>query len=519
MRRPRLRPRSLAARLTAGVLCLTAAALLAFGAAGAVLLHRSLVDDVDARLHGLAGGPPPGGDRGGDASAEDRPQPPPLPTDLRELSVDADGAVRWSVGQTEDDASGPDVSALDPAGLERAGDAPFTLPDSAGGADWRVVSSARPDGSYRLVAQSLAGVERTLERLVLIEAALGALLLAALGAGAAGLVRLQLRPLRRIERTAAAIAGGDLGERVPDADPATETGRLGAALNTMLAELAASLQERTAAAERMRRFAADASHELRTPLASVHGFAELYRQSRAAGKVAGDPAVDQWMSRIEAQADRMSSLVDDLMLLSRFDSAPDLVRVPLDLRDVAEEAVLDARARAPGTPVELDAPVPVPFTGDGDRLRRILANLLANALVHPPEGTPVRVSVGRTAAPPRPGPGAAGGPGEAGEEKGGEPEGSAGKRGEAGEAGPREEAEPEFAVVSVHDDGPGIPAADVPRVFDRFHRVEESRSRDRGGSGLGLAITAALAAAHGGYIHLDTGRGKGTTFTVVLPLP
>src|SRR5690606_11845412 len=151
--------------------------------------------------------------------------------------------------------------------------APFTLPESAGGADWRVVSSARPDGSYRLVAQSLAGVERTLERLVLIEAALGALLLAALGAGAAGLVRLQLRPLRRIERTAAAIAGGDLGERVPDADPATETGRLGAALNTMLAELAASLQERTAAAERMRRFAADASHELRTPLASVHGFA------------------------------------------------------------------------------------------------------------------------------------------------------------------------------------------------------------------------------------------------------
>src|SRR5690606_38991415 len=179
VRRPRLRPRSLAARLSAGGLCLAAAARLAFGGAGAVLLHRSLVADVDARLHGLAGGPPPGGDRGGDASAEDRPQPPPLPTDLRELSVDADGAVRWSVGQTEDDASGPDVSALDPAGLERAGDAPFTLPDSAGGADWRVVSSARPDGSYRLVAQSLAGVERTLERLVLIEAALGALLLAA----------------------------------------------------------------------------------------------------------------------------------------------------------------------------------------------------------------------------------------------------------------------------------------------------------------------------------------------------
>src|SRR5690606_14826552 len=217
---------------------------------------------------------------------------------------------------------------------------------------------------------------------------------------------------------------------------------------------------------------------------------------------AGDPAVDQWMSRIEAQADRMSSLVDDLMLLSRFDSAPDLVRVPLDPRDFAADAVLDARARAPGTPVELDAPVTPPWPGAGHRHRRILANLLATALAPAPEGTPVRVSVGRTAAPPRPGPGAAGGPGEAGEEQGGEPEGSAGKRGEDGEPGPREEAEPEFAVVSVHDDGPGIPAADVPRVFDRFHRVEESRSRDRGGSGLGLAITAALAAAHGGYIHL-----------------
>ncbi|XKK39160.1 HAMP domain-containing histidine kinase [Nocardiopsis sp. ARC36] len=476
-------PRTLGGRLTLAVLCLSTVCLVVFGAAGTLLLQRSLTGEVDHRLHSLADGgpgegpPPPGGA-----------QAPPFPTDLRTLAIGPDGEVLERVGQSDADDGLPDASAVGVAELRaREGEA-FVLPDTAGGSDWRVLTSAGDDGGVFLVAQSMAGIDGTLRRLVLIESAVGAAVLCALALAAAATVRLQLRPLREIESTARAIMEGDLDRRIPRQDPATETGRLAAALNTMLADLSRALRERDRAAGTTRRFVADASHELRTPLSSIRGFAELYRQSRERGLIGEDERTDRWMSRIEDEARRMGGLVDDLLTLSRFDEAPALEHSDMELEGMAEQVVLGARARAPGTPVELVA-APVHAVGDGKRIRQVLENLVGNAITHTPAGTPVRVSVTRTPYPPPPGP---------------------------AHAGTLRPGVAEVAVITVEDRGPGIPAEDLPHVFDRFHRVD--RARAGAGTGLGLAISAAFVAAHGGYLTAESSPGRGSAFSVVLPL-
>ncbi|MFC4560738.1 sensor histidine kinase [Nocardiopsis mangrovi] len=489
-------PRGLRGRLVLTVLCLTAVCLTAFGVTGVALLERSLVADIDDRLGELAhisttlpappdppGGPPI--------------SPPPLPTDLRALSIGSDGEVAWSVGQTTDDADRPDISGLGATELADRAGTPFTLPGTDGGSGWRVLTMRSGDGSVRMVADSLAETDRTLNRLIAIESVIGAVLLVVLGAGAVTIVRLQLRPLARIEGTAQAIAAGRLDERVPYDDPGTETGRLGRALNTMLGTLADSLSERARTADRMRRFVADASHELRTPLSSIRGFAELYRQSRDQGRVRGGPEIDHWMRRIESEADRMGGLVDDLLVLARFDERPPLEPDDVDLAALARDAVGDARARAPGEPISLDAPEPVRVVGDERRLRQVLANLIGNALAHTPEGTAVRVEVAYAPAP--------------------LPDGA---QAGAGGVGALPAGVTATAVVRVRDEGPGIAPGDAPHVFDRFYRPGGDRSRDRGGAGLGLAIVAAIVTAHEGRVELGgTGtQDRGTTFTVVLPL-
>ncbi|WP_019607529.1 cell wall metabolism sensor histidine kinase WalK [Nocardiopsis sp. CNS-639] len=478
-------PRGLGGRIPLAVLCLAAVCLAAFGAVATLLLQRSLTEEVDHRLRTLPAPryaaervePPVGA------------QPPPLPTDLRTLVIDADGDVVDSVGQTGSDDGLPDVSAVPAEELRARSGEPFTLPGTGGEGDWRVLTTAREDGGVLMTAQSLDGIEGTLDRLVLIEAVTGLVVLAAVGFGTAAIVRFQLRPLREIESTARAIAGGDLDRRIPLQDPATETGRLGASLNTMLGELTRALGERDRAVETTRRFVADASHELRTPLSSIRGFAELYRQGRGRGLVAEDARADRWMSRIEDEAGRMGSMVDDLLTLSRLDEAPRLEHSDMELVAIAERVVLSARARAPRTPVALEAEGPVRAVGDGDRIRQVLENLVGNALTHTPEGTPVRVSVNRTQDPPPPGPARAGAlpPGVA-----------------------------EVAVIAVRDEGPGIPAGELPRVFDRFYRADGPR--ERAGTGLGLAISAAFVAAHDGYVTVESPPGGGCVFTVVLPL-
>jgi two-component system OmpR family sensor kinase len=291
--------------------------------------------------------------------------------------------------------------------------------------------------------------------------------------------------LVEVERTAAAIAAGDLSRRVPEHHPGTEVGRLSAALNGMLAQIEAAFglresSERAARAseDRMRRFVTDASHELRTPLTSIRGFAELYRQ----GAAAGSQDVDRYMRRIEDAAAQMGLLVDDLLLLARLDQQRPLEREPVDLLAVASDTVHDAQAMSPGRPVLLqvfEGPAAPVVMGDQSRLRQILGNLVSNALAHTPDGTPVSVRVGTRI-----------------DHQTGRPAG----------------------MLEVIDEGPGLPADEAERVFERFYRADPSRTRSRGGTGLGLSIVAALTAAHGGRVELDTRPGDGATFRVILPI-
>ncbi|GIH28751.1 two-component sensor histidine kinase [Acrocarpospora phusangensis] len=411
----------------------------------------------------------------------------------------------------------------------------FTVPSvNSPDPPWRVVAVPGRDSQSRVVAMSMGDLERTVSRLTAIVAGAGGAVLVALGLACYWLVRRSLRPLGEVERTAAAIAAGDLSQRVPMRHRRTEMGRLGRAINGMLTQIEAAFQDREASEaaanrsayeakrseERMRRFVADASHELRTPLTSIRGFAELYRQEH--GRNPGDDLAGL-VRRIEDEAARMGLLVDDLLLLARLDQQRPFEREPVDVLSLAAGAVLDAQLLAPDREIELhrldDSDEPVTVGGDEARLRQVIGNLVGNALRHTPAGTPFRVGVGilptgqaltarvggengalgRKATTPRPD----GGPGAASRQAAAD---SAERR--AGVAG-RE------AVIEVADEGPGVP--DPERVFERFYRGDPSRTRDSGGTGLGLSIAAALVHAHGGTITAEN-TAPGARFRIRLPM-
>jgi two-component system OmpR family sensor kinase len=281
-------------------------------------------------------------------------------------------------------------------------------------------------------------------------------------------VRVGLRPLEGIGETAGAIAAGDLSRRVEPADERTEVGRLGRSLNAMLAQIEAAFEERRASESRLRRFVADASHELRTPLTSIRGYAELFRR----GADTRPEDLEKSMARIEAEASRMGVLVDDLLLLARLDQGRPLEREPVDLHAVVTEAVESARAIDPDRPVDLAIDDDVRLVGDEARLRQVLDNLLENARIHTPDGTPVHVRVGMDGT---------------------------------------------HVVISVRDEGPGLSAEDTTKAFERFYRGDPVRSRTTGGSGLGLSIAAAIVDAHGGTTIAASHEGSGATFEVRIP--
>ena len=312
-----------------------------------------------------------------------------------------------------------------------------------------------------MIGIPLTDVNSTLNKLTGLELLIGLIVLGGVGGLAYALVRVELRPLRRIEDTAAAIAAGDLSRRVEEGEPTTEVGSLGASLNSMLSQIEASQ-------DRLRRFVADASHELRTPLTSVRGYAELFR--RGAAEQPEDLALV--MQRIEAEAERMGVLVDDLLLLARLDQGRPLERKPVDLSALVGELVADHQMLHSAWPIELDAMPGVDVTGDELRLRQAIGNLLSNARSHTPAGTHIAVRV----------------------------------------------AAAERATVEVSDTGPGIPPDLAGNVFERFFRADASRTRASGGAGLGLSIVAAIAEAHGGRAELVETSEHGTTFRIVLPL-
>jgi len=497
-------------KLVATVLVLAAAGLSVAAIAATASLHSYLIGRVDDQLqvaaHGIAdgfrfrlgldgsGGPlpnPPLPRSGvtttgpGESSSTTKGGRLPSPYYVRVYS--ADGSPAGSPDAAPLTAQSP--PKLPPLRLNdeavRSG-RPFTVKSEDGKGSWRVVAVQSRDGAGAIaIATSLSDVSHTVDHLILLEVLVGAAALVLMGGSGYLLIRQSLNSLVAVETTAEAIAAGDLSQRVPELHPRTEVGRLSAALNAMLARVEdafarqrSSEQRARASEERMRQFVADASHELRTPLTSIRGFAELHR---IGGTSAADVADS--MARIESEAERMGLLVDDLLLLARLDQQRPIEQKPVDLLDVAQSVVANARLVAPDRVIELavDTPIPPIVTGDEARLRQVVDNLMRNAMSHTPPAAAIRVRVVA-------------------------------------------DEMTHTATVEVADDGPGMSEADAARVFERFYRADHSRARDAdraastNGSGLGLSIVASLVAAHGGSAAVATRLGEGATFRVVLPL-
>jgi two-component system OmpR family sensor kinase len=345
----------------------------------------------------------------------------------------------------------------------------FTVDAVRGGGRYRVRawSDAAAPHDVVILAAPLDTVDSTLHRLLMIELLVTAVVLAALALVGLWVVRIGLRPLDAIGSTAAKIAEGDLTRRIERDDPGTEVGRLGRALNAMLAQIEAGYRAREASERKLRRFVADASHELRTPLAAVRAYAELFSR----GAAARPDDLERSMKGITRESERMTLLVEDLLLLARLDEGRPLEPERLRLDELVSEAVDAARAVDPDRPLEVHLD-PAVVVGDGDRLRQAVDNLLANVRAHTPPGTPAHVSV--TCA-----------------------DGT--------------------ATIAVADDGPGLDPEQLEHVFERFYRTDASRARTSGGVGLGLSIVAAVAEAHDGHASAES-SDAGTTFRIELPL-
>jgi two-component system, OmpR family, sensor kinase len=480
-----LRQMSLRTRLVLGVIVLAAFALAAADIAAYVSLRSSLVTQVDSSLDdahtsldvALFGRPRHDGAEG--------PEPPraggpnqAVPGDCVEVR-DLSGRVvrplsctpRFSESEQLPYPKLPGNVSVPSTPNTPSGDrvSYFTVGAVDGGGRYRVrasIESRAPD-RVLLLAAPLDTVASTLDRFLRNAALVTAVVLAALAVLGLWVVRLGLAPLRAIERTAAAIASGDLSHRIERAEPRTEIGRLGLALNAMLGQIETAFRAREASERKLRRFVADASHELRTPLAAVRAYSELF--SRGAAQRPDDLA--RSMEGVRRESERMSLLVDDLLLLARLDEGRPLEQDRVQLDELVAEAVETARAVDPGRPLELDA-APVAVVGDRDRLRQIVDNLLANVRSHTPATAPAAVTVGS----------------------------SNGR-----------------AFVEVRDSGAGLSDEDAERVFERFFRSDDSRSRASGGVGLGLSIVAAVATAHGGRASVRPDEGAGATFRIELP--
>ncbi|MFJ1539470.1 ATP-binding protein [Micromonospora chalcea] len=496
----RLRGIPLRVKLVTAVLALVAGALLVISVSTAYFLHNYLVDRIDGELS----------DQFNKDVVVNQANANNLPTDY--LFSEWDRRTQVAVVLRDSSLVADDL----PAGLKdanwylgHAGAAAFTDDGADKKVRWRLMVRQVDENTYLAIGQNLDDVDLSVRQLLWIDVLVGGAVLIILASVGAGIVRTSLKPLVEIERTAAAIAGGDLTRRVPDPEmgrpcPTSELGRLSRALNAMLAQIEAAFTARAASEaaarsaemgardaaayaqaseararrseERMRQFIADASHELRTPLTTIRGFAELYRQGAAR---APEQTADL-LRRIEDEASRMGLLVEDLLLLARMDRERPIALAPVELPVLASDAVEAARVVDPDRRIELEREPgagPLVVLGDDARLRQVIGNLMTNALTHTPSGASVTLRL----------------------------------RAEAGN----------LAVVEVADTGPGLTPEQAERVFERFYRVDAARTRRAGGpisTGLGLAIVAALVAAHHGTVEVDETPGGGATFRVKLPL-
>jgi len=488
------RPMSLQTRLMTAVIGFVSLILVIVAIITSATLGRTLEDQLDQKLYGnaralaslVAQFPP------NLATVEnvlERPVSQVPPGLLFAVSNQVTGTSGVIFSSVEGDLSG-DTESLTEAQLSQVAKA----------LDGNHVANVTIDGigSYRVAITSTADnvavvaglprddIQNQLATLltVIALATLGGLILLALTTAIT--IRVSLRPLRAVASTATRVANQQLDrgeviitERVPasEADPRTETGLVGAALNKLLDHVNTSLAARQKNEEQMRRFVADASHELRTPLASIRGYSELslraLRQGGGAGALDAVESTTSSLERIQAQSLRMTRLVEDLLLLARLDEGRELVYGTVDLTQLALEGLSDARPTAVDHHWVVDVPdEPVTIVGDAGRMHQVVANLLANARTHTPAGTTITLSVGQ---------------------------------------------EGQDAVLRVHDDGPGIDPALRDELFARFARGDTSRARQTGGTGLGLAIVKAIVDGHGGTITAASEPGD-TTFTVRLPV-
>jgi two-component system OmpR family sensor kinase len=483
-----LAARTLRTRLTAGVLVLLVVSCLGIGIATSITLQGFLVTRLDQQLKeagsrldvslehpGSPEQPGPtsaGGDPGVQGQAVGT-----LAARTSNGSITQAVVVHDNAGEI----SLPDV-ALSPADrsvlLNVVPDgAPTTARLSSLG-DYRLQATRGQDEDTHITGLPLQDIESTVHRLQAVELVVFAIALLLTGLAGAGWVTLSLRPLRRVTITARQVtslplASGavDLPHRVPETYPRTEVGQLSAAFNQMLGHVETALEQREGSEARLRRFVADASHELRTPLAGIRSYAELARRSTE--EVPDE--VSHALSRVESEAVRMGLLVDDLLLLARLDAGRPLEQEDVDLSRLVIEVTSDARVAGPDHRWSLDLPdEPLVVRGDEHRLHQVVANLLSNARIHTPAGTSVVVRLSADQ--------------------------QADKR----------------ILLSVSNDGPGIPPELQASVFERFVRADDSRSRAKGSTGLGLAIAHAVVKAHGGSLTL-TSNEDGTEFLISLP--
>jgi two-component system OmpR family sensor kinase len=492
-----MRRLSLRARLILGVIALAAAGLLAADLATYSALRSFLIKRTDSTLSAAHvavetalfhdhGAPPDKDDKGaphGSGPPDLAPLTAAAPGDyvaLRRLdgTIVSGGSIpRFPGGPSASPPALPARIELGKANAQGERVAYFTVKSKTGDDRYRVRASIEPQArNYVLiVAQPLSDVDSTLHRLLLTALLVAALVLAGIALLGLWVVRLSLRPLEAIATTASEIAAGDLSQRVEREDDHTEVGRLGLALNAMLGQIEsaatareASLRALEASERKLRRFVADASHELRTPLAAVRAYAELF--TRGAADRPDD--LRRSMSGISRESERMTVLVDDLLLLARLDEGRALAMEPVQLHDVVAEAVETAHMVDPDRPVDIDVE-PITVLGDRDRLRQVVDNLLANVRAHTPPNAPAHVRLHPVDG---------------------------------------------MARLEVEDSGPGMDAEQCEHVFERFYRADQSRSRASGGAGLGLSIVAAVTDAHGGRASAVSVPGEGATFRIEIPL-
>jgi len=486
--------RTLRTRLVAGVLVLLAASSIGIGVTTSITLRGFLVERLDQNLASAGsrldvslehpGGPDSPSERssgGGDPTGNDPGVSGQAVGTLAVRIVNGSVAQAVVIRDTSGKVSLSNV-ALTPADRSALlhltpGGQPTTTPLSSLDS-YRLRATRSQDGDIHVTGLPLGDIESTVYRLEATELVVFAVALLLTGLAGAGWVRLSLRPLLRVTATANQVSSMSLGSgavdlphRVPETSPRTEVGQLGAAFNRMLGHVETALEQRETSEARLRRFVADASHELRTPLAGIRSYAELAQRSTEIVP----HEVSHALGRVESEAVRMGLLVDDLLLLARLDTGRPLAQEDVDLSRLVIEVTSDARVAGPDHRWSLDLPdEPLVVRGDEHRLHQVVANLLSNARIHTPAGTSVVVRLTTDQ--------------------------QSGKQ----------------VLLSVVDDGPGIPAELQAHVFERFVRADDSRSRASGSTGLGLAIAHAVVKAHGGSLTLIS-HGSGTEFRIALP--